>query len=84
MIKGMKPSGEQMIEMSECTRKNTCYDCDKGSCLHHGDKGADCPKYKCGNPNGVQNCDECDFINDFIEEMRDEYEYEKYGEQEIS
>ena len=84
MIKGMEPPGDNSMEitMSECTRKNTCYDCDNKSCLHQGDKGADCPKYKCDNPNGVQNCENCEFIDDFIKEMRDEYE--KFRKQEIS
>lgn len=60
-----------MLTMSECTRKNTCYDCDNEACWHHGKKEADCPKYGC-----YEDCDHCEFINDFIEEERKEYFHE--------
>lgn len=60
--------------LSECTRKNLCCDCDNARCTRIGDKGADCPKWICDNPNGLDNCDNCDFIDNFIEEMRKEYE----------
>ena len=63
-----------MTTMAECTRQNTCYDCDNQQCAGHGDKGADCPKYHCDNPNGLQNCEECECIDGFIEGMRKAYE----------
>ena len=61
------------INMTECTRQNTCFDCDNQQCAGHGDKGADCPKYHCDNPNGLDNCEDCEFVDEFIEEMRKEY-----------
>ena len=63
-----------MLKMSECTRKTTCYDCDNADCWFHGSKGADCPKYVCDN--STFDCEECEFINDFIEEERKEYSHE--------
>lgn len=66
-----------MATIHDCTRKNTCYDCDNQECIGHGDKGADCPKYHCDNPNGLQNCENCWFIDMFIKELRKAYEYEK-------
>lgn len=61
-----------MITLSKCTRQNTCYDCDNESCWNHGDKEADCPKYRCDNEKFLD-CDHCSFIDGFIEEMREEY-----------
>lgn len=60
-----------MLTMSECTRKNTCYDCDNEACWFHGQKEADCPKYGCN-----EDCEKCEFINDWIEEERREYFHE--------
>ena len=60
-----------MITISECTRQNTCYDCDDEKCWHHGKKEADCPKYGCDND---MDCEHCEFINGFIEEERKMYE----------
>lgn len=63
---------EMKVVMSECTRQNTCFDCDSERCLHKGRKEADCPKYRCDRPGG-KNCDHCDFIDDFIERERKWY-----------
>lgn len=63
-----------MITLNECYRNNTCYDCDNEECGHHGDKGADCPKYYCDNPKGLQDCEHCEFIDQFIADMRIEYQ----------
>ena len=63
-----------MITLRECTRQTTCYDCDSKICNGAGDKGADCPKYHCDNPLGIGNCDECRFIDVFIEKMRKQYD----------
>ena len=49
-----------------CERRNTCYDCSNEKCWRHGDKGADCPKYRCDNQNGYD-CDNCEFIDEYIE-----------------
>ena len=62
-----------MLTLNECTRPTTCYDCDNQECISHGDKGADCPKYHCDNPKGLDNCDECEFIDGFIGVMRRQY-----------
>ena len=59
------------VKLSLCTRQNTCFDCDNTECFGHGGKGADCPKLRCDNPGG--DCDDCEFINNFIDEMREEY-----------
>ena len=63
--------------LTECTRQNTCFDCDNDQCGHHGSKEADCPKYHCDNPNGLSNCDHCEFIDGFIKEMRLFYEMQR-------
>ena len=60
-----------MVEIKECKRKNTCYDCDNERCWHHGKKEADCPKYHCDRQgDGFLNCDNCGFIDRFIEAIR--------------
>lgn len=56
--------------MYACLRDNLCYDCEDKRCFHAGDKGADCPKYTCDNPNGIDECDNCEFIDNFIEMSR--------------
>lgn len=63
-----------MLTMDECTRQNTCYDCDNETCYFHGKKEADCPKYVCDN--STFDCEECEFINDYIEEERKRYSHE--------
>lgn len=59
------------MNMSECTRQNTCYDCTNTSCTGHGDKGADCPKWRCDEPG--MDCERCGFIDRYIREMREFY-----------
>ena len=72
-IEGMKGMNGEPT-MNECTRKTTCYDCDNENCLFHGKKEADCPKYCCDRPDGHQyDCDHCDFVDRYIEDMRREY-----------
>ena len=58
--------------MNECDRLTTCYDCDNTECGHHGDKGADCPKYRCDNVN-LMDCEHCEFIDGWIEWERKQY-----------
>ena len=66
--------------MNECTRKTTCYDCDNENCLFHGKKEADCPKYCCDRSDGHQyDCDHCDFVDRYIEDMRRLYGSHKDG-----
>ena len=60
-----------MFELTRCNkRNNTCYDCDDILCSLAGEKKSDCPKYHCDNPNGIDDCDHCAFIDDYIEHMR--------------
>ena len=56
------------FNVTTCDRGGFCYSCDEISCGHHGQKIADCPKYHCDNPNGFEDCDHCEFINDYIEQ----------------
>ena len=59
------------VTISECTRQNTCYDCDNEKCWHHGTKEADCPKYHCDRPEELRyNCNCCAFIDNYIKTMR--------------
>ena len=68
----MSRTGE--VTITECTRQNTCYDCDNERCAFHGDKEADCPKYHCDRPKEHQlDCDHCGFIDGFIRDMREIY-----------
>lgn len=62
------------MTLYKCTRQNTCYDCDNEKCTWHGDKGADCPKYKCDRD---MDCEHCEFIDEFIEEERKKYARQK-------
>ena len=61
-----------MLTMADCHRPTTCYDCTEESCLFHGDKGADCPKYHCDNA-VLNDCENCSFIDAFIDDMRQVY-----------
>lgn len=75
---GAKESRELKVTMSECTRKNTCYDCDNEKCWYHGKKEADCPKYHCDREGDMfLNCDRCAFTDRYIEDMRKEYGWQR-------
>ena len=56
-----------MIGMNECNRDGLCVDCDNTECLHHGDIGADCPKWRCENGG---DCEHCEWIKAYIKLMR--------------
>lgn len=58
---------------NKCNRDNPCYICDNTSCLHAGDKGADCPKWSCDNPNGYNNCGNCQFLEEYLDEESQRY-----------
>ena len=63
------------MTVNECTRNNTCFDCDNVKCLLHGKKLSDCPRYHCERQGeGFMNCDSCAFIDRFIENERRRYE----------
>lgn len=62
------------VTLHDCTRRTTCYDCDNKKCYHHGDKGADCPKYHCDN-DILQDCEHCDFIESYIRVIRNDKAY---------
>lgn len=65
------------MKIGECTRKNTCYDCDNKECYLHGKKESDCPKYYCDQEgNGYHNCNHCSFIDWFIDDERQRYKSE--------
>jgi len=61
------------VTLKVCTRQNACYDCENERCILAGYKKSDCPKYRCDNPNGVDDCDHCAFIDEFIEMERKSY-----------
>ena len=52
-----------------CTKDVLCVDCKDRKCIRSGDKGADCPKWKCDNEYTLE-CNRCAFIDDFIKRMR--------------
>lgn len=54
-----------MLEMRTCDKQCLCVDCDNKECLHAGKAMADCPKYHCDNSNGIDECDNCDFLKQF-------------------
>ena len=58
-----------MFTLNRCTRPNLCIDCDDPDCRHAKDPGADCPKYTCDS----EDCDRCEFIKEFQEDMRKEF-----------
>ena len=63
-----------MLTLTECTRQNTCFDCDNQECIFVGKKESDCPKYRCDRPDeSFRDCEHCGFIDGFIEEMRRQY-----------
>ena len=62
------------MTLTECTRKNTCYDCDNEKCWHRGKKEYDCPKYHCDRPaKFLYDCEHCEFVDKFINVMREFY-----------
>lgn len=65
-----------MLKMYECTRKTTCYDCDNEDCFWSKKKIADCPKMECDNDDKYA-CNNCKFIDEFIEEERNRYKNEE-------
>lgn len=63
--------------VGECTRKNTCYDCDNKECCLHGKKESDCPKYRCDRKDtGFLNCSHCSFVDLVIKNERQRYRAE--------
>lgn len=62
-----------MMTFNECTRNVPCIDCDNVKCIFQGKKESDCPKYHCDRPDKLKHdCEHCQFIDDFIEDMRKE------------
>ena len=60
------------FKVDTCERNNPCVDCDNSRCIFQGKKESDCPKWKCDRPDGQKyDCDHCEFIDKFIEQMRD-------------
>ena len=57
-----------MVDFSECTRKSFCVYCDDPDCIHAGDVGADCPKWKCDNT-PMMDCERCEFLKEYKREM---------------
>lgn len=67
-----------MLTLRECTRQNTCFDCDNQECIFVGKKESDCPKYKCDRPDeSFRDCEHCNFIEMFIMSERERYKNEK-------
>ena len=55
-----------------CNKKDVlCADCGDESCVHAGNKGADCPKYNCDNP-VPHDCGHCAYIDGYLRIMRNE------------
>lgn len=60
------------MTISECTRKNFCYECDNANCIFQGKKESDCPKYNCDRPDVLKyECERCDFIEKYFKEVRE-------------
>lgn len=60
-----------MLQMTECTRKSLCIDCDDARCIHKGQLMADCPKYYCDRKGELfEDCESCDFLKQFQKERR--------------
>ena len=68
-----------MFNIGLCEMKNTCYDCNSDRCALRGKKESDCPKYRCDNP-VPDDCDNCSFINMYIDMERKRYKEEKYDQ----
>lgn len=60
------------VSLKTCNRKNLCFDCDDLDCLMAGEAVADCPKCKCDNE--VGDCYSCEFLKEYQEKMRAEYQ----------
>ena len=59
------------IEIQECKKSIPCVDCKDTSCILHGKKESDCPKYHCDRPDSLKfECNNCAFIDKYIEDMR--------------
>lgn len=63
-----------MLKFKECRRQNTCLDCTDEKCIFVGSKEAECPKWQCNNNH---DCDNCSFIDEYIEEERKYYDKRK-------
>lgn len=50
-----------------CHRNNLCVDCDDLHCVHAGDIGADCPKWRCDME---YDCDDCPWIREYVKMAR--------------
>lgn len=61
-----------MAKLLTCSKQTLCMDCKDKSCSHAGDKGADCPKYKCDNPT-PNDCNHCEYIENYARIMRNKY-----------
>lgn len=57
--------------LAECKKNVPCVDCDNTRCWFRGKKESDCPKYRCDNEKS-HDCDNCEFIDRFIADMRGE------------
>lgn len=69
------------LKIDECTRQNLCVDCDDESCIRHGDPEQDCPKYHCDMPEPLKHdCENCNFLKRYQEEMRKVYRKENKSE----
>ena len=62
------------IAINNCSRNTPCIDCDNTNCVFQGKKESDCPKWRCDRPDYANlDCDNCAFIDRFIEDMREMY-----------
>ena len=62
------------IAINNCSRNTLCVDCDNTNCVFQGEKRSDCPKWRCDRPDYANlDCDNCAFIDRFIEDMREMY-----------
>lgn len=59
-----------MVNLSVCNRDNLCIDCDDEFCYHAGSAEPDCPIFIADVTCGDTDCNHCEFIREFQEEMR--------------
>lgn len=65
-----------MATLAICGKKRVlCADCTDKACARAGDKGADCPKYRCDNA-VAYDCGHCEYINGYIRTMRAKFRSE--------